>query len=94
MAGAYEQILGRTVTCHHEIDADASRAAILKGMSIAMRYLRKYSKVSLSWLKSATEEIGLGRVSSDDNESDLCTKPIPRETLVRHLKALGYYLLK
>jgi hypothetical protein len=90
LAGMMEQALCNEICLVHEIDADAARSAILKGISIALKYLRKYSRISLAWLHDASKIIRLGRIDTDKNESDILTKGVKKEVLMRHLIAMKW----
>lgn len=92
--GAWEQCLGREMYARHLIDSDAARKAVNKGLSIALRYLRKAARISLAALHDISKSIDLHRVESKDNRSDILTKPMDQETLTRHLFALGYFALE
>ena len=72
----------------HDMDSDAGRRMIEKGVSGAMRYARKHSGLSIAFLHDLAKQVHLGRVSSEECRPDILTKPVPREALVQHKKIL------
>ena len=83
--------MSRPIYARHLMDSDAARKAIAKGLSIALRYMRKAARISLAALHDMAESIDVARVDSKLNKSDIMTKPMDQETLVRHLFELGFY---
>ena len=67
--------------------------AVAQGVSLALRYLRKYRRISLAQLHDMSQWVTILRTASEENESDILTKPMPAETLRRHLEVLGYWPL-
>jgi len=92
LAGTLEQVLSNELWVEHQIDADAARAAILKGISLALKYMRKYSRISLAWLHEASKVIELSRIPTDENESDILTKAVAKIILEKHLVTTGWDL--
>lgn len=94
VAGAWEQCLQRELYVSHLLDSDAARKAIAKGLSIALRYMRKAARISLATLHDMSQGINVGRVDSKENKSDILTKPMDQQTLTKHLYSLGFYTLE
>ena len=92
--GAWEQVLCRNIFARHLVDSDAARKAVVKGLSLALRYMRKAHRITLAGLHDMSQQLSLERVDSKDNTSDLLTKPMDLETLTRHLFVLGYFELE
>lgn len=78
----------------HLLDSEAARKAIKKGLSLALRYMRKAFRISLASLHDMSEGIDLDRVESSKNKSDILTKSMDQRTLTRHLFSLGFYALE
>lgn len=78
----------------HLLDSEAARKAIAKGLSIALRYLRKAARISLASLHDMSTSITVERVESAENKSDILTKPMDQQTLTKHLYSLGYFTLE
>lgn len=72
------------------MDSDAARKVIEKGVSVAMRYTRKHTGLSIALLTDMKKQVDLGRVSSEDNLSDMLTKPMPRERLLYLLQRIPF----
>jgi len=87
--GTFDQILKRKVALRHDTDSESSRAAIIKGVSVAMRYMRKNHALSIAVLHDMAQGIDFRICKSEENESDILTKPLPRQVVERHREALG-----
>ena len=92
--GAWEQVLCRNIFARHLVDSDAARKAVVKGLSLALRYMRKAHRITLAGLHDMSKQLSLERVDSKHNTSDVLTKPMDLETLTRHLFVLGYFELE
>jgi hypothetical protein len=92
ICNTYEQIFGidamRTRT---KVDCDPARLAVIKGVSIALRYIRKYQFVSLAGLHAifSMDEQFLEREDSATNDADMFTKPLGKILFVRNRKSIG-----
>ena len=91
--GAWEQVFSRSIYARSLIDRDAARKAVAKGLSLALRYLRKSHRISIAGLHDMAKFVDLMRVDSAKNSSDILTKLMNHEALVRHLFTLGVYAL-
>ena len=82
-------VLGHQASCHKVLtDAEAARAAVLKGTSKTLTHLRKMHRVSLAALHDVFtdhEDLLLEHVPGVDNVADLFTKSFsgPRLALLR-----------
>lgn len=92
--GAWEQCLEREIYARPLLDSEAARKAIAKGLSIALRYLRKPSRISLASLHDMAKGLGVASCESADNKSDILTKPMDQQTLTRHLISSEFCALK
>lgn len=91
LGGTLDQCLGRDVDLEHDIDSSAALSAVEKGVSLALRYMRKVKRVSIAALHDMARLIRARKIESDKNESDVLTKPMKKETLVQHKKSLGFF---
>ncbi len=71
-------------------DAQAAISAVQKGYSKAMRYARRASGVALAWLKENLQQY-LGKVPSEENTSDIGTKPLEALAFEKHRRGLGVW---
>ena len=73
-----EQIFGRAVAATMLTDSSAAAAAIEKGSSAAMRYLRKNQRVSMSCLKDyfTAGGVEVEKIDGERNLADIFTKPL------------------
>ena len=74
------------------MDNDAGRAAVVKGATGRMKYIRRYQRISVAGLHSIfTDQDGqeLGRVDTGDNRSDLFTKGQTKQKHLLALKLIG-----
>ena len=76
-----------------EMDCDPARLAVLKGISIALRYIRKYQFISIAGLHAVfkMEGMKLGRcdTAENDSDSDIFTKPLGKVLHHKNRLALG-----
>jgi hypothetical protein len=86
-----EQCTGFEPRADLDVDNDAARAMMLKGMSPSLKYLRKHRKVSLAATKDLLTSAGItvGRVATEENTSDILTKGLKKEIHERHFKGMG-----
>jgi uncharacterized protein YqgV (UPF0045/DUF77 family) len=86
-----EHILDRPVWAIVRSDADVAIAAILKGYSRKMSYLRRTQKVSLGYLHDyfGCENTLLDKVPGPKSDSDILTKGLDHISHWRHTAALG-----
>ena len=73
------------------IDNDAAKSAFREGYSRKLRYLRKYQKVSLGFIRDSLSNSNgkLERVDSSENNSDIHTKHLDRVAFLKHRAAMG-----
>lgn len=90
-ASVLEQMLKRDVGVAVDIDNDAARIAIEKGLSPALRYTRKHRRVSIARTHDLVKSCGIivGRVASQDNHSDVLTKGLKEDEYIRHVRGCG-----
>ena len=76
---------------HLLCDASAARGALAAGFSKQMRHLPKTMGVSIAFLHHVIQSQGLKVhcVKSEDNSSDIHTKPLPRSTFEGHRASMG-----
>lgn len=94
-ASVLEQLLHRDIPMQVDMDNDAARAAMLKGVSPALRYVRKHRRVSVAATHSLLESCGIivGRVETAPNVSDVLTKGLKHEEHTRHFYGCGLVFL-
>lgn len=94
MVSVLEQLLQREVDSKLDLDNDAACVAIEKGISPALRYLRKARRISIASTHSLCKSCGIlmGRVASAWNHSDLLTKGLKDEEHERHFYGCGLVL--
>ena len=90
-ASVLEQMLGREIPTSLDLDNDAARAAIEKGVSPALRYVRKHRRISVASTHSLVKSCGIvmGRVESAENTSGILTKGLKVGEHERHFKGCG-----
>lgn len=87
----WHQVTGRQLDVHGHTDNDASRISIDSGMSRRLSYVRKHQDVSFSAVSAFYAKPGrsMSRVSSEDNVSDIMTKPLDHVAHWRGMRMLG-----
>jgi len=73
------------------IDASVARGAIRTGYSKQMRYITKTHGVSIAWLHAVVQKLDIKvvPVASEDNSSDVHTKPLTRAVFEKFRDAMG-----
>lgn len=90
-ASVLQQALPKCPELRFDVDNDACRTMILKGMSPSPRHVRKHKRISIAATHSLCQSCGIivGRIPSEWNTSDILTKPLKEEAHVRHFRGLG-----
>ena len=87
---AISQAWGRQLFEAAETDNDAALADVRSGHSKKLAYVRHYQKLSIGLVHDYFDEDNreIGRVNTDDNDSDMFTKPLDIEAFERHCASL------
>ena len=87
---AISQAWGRQLFEAAETDNDAALADVRSGHSKKLAYVRHYQKLSIGLVHDYFDEDNreIGRVNTDDNDSDMFTKPLDTEAFERHCASL------
>lgn len=90
LVGIWEQVVLKELDLHAYSDNDAARAAIERGDSKRLCYLKKHQDVSISALSEffQSSKRHLHRVASEDNWSDILTKPLDHRLHWKGMAAL------
>ena len=85
-----QRLLKRPVDLKYKGDNSASERIIGTGISQALTYLKRTAALSLTW---AHENMArwIGRTPTNENISDIFTKPLELEKLEKFRKLLGIY---
>ena len=90
-----DEIFGQPMLLEVLIDNKAAEAVAKSGQSRKLKYMAKHRRVRTAFVKHALEKAGkdanrvVQRVESDENTSDLFTKPLGAEKHLKHSRGYG-----
>ena len=82
--------LKRSVKLSYKGDNNASERVIGTGLSAALAYMKRTADLSLRWAKENMAPF-LKRTPTDENLSDIFTKPLDKATFDKFRIAMGIY---
>ena len=85
-----QRLLKRRLTNVYRTDNSACERVVGTGISQAMGYLKRTAALSLTWARANIAK-ELFRVPTDDNPSDIYTKPLEREKFDKYREFMGIW---
>ena len=85
-----QRLLKRALELKYKGDNSASERVIGTGISQALAYMKRTAALSLTWAHDNMAP-WIGRTPTQENISDIFTKPLELEKLAKFRKLLGIY---